>query len=286
MPSAATPSDPSPRSLLEVLPAYRAVFFDAYGVLRDAQGPMPDAAAAFEALKAKSVPYWVVTNDASRTPESLANAYGGHVAPKRMVSSGLLASDCLRRTYPGAKVGVLGPPASADLITRAGCQPLAFADTEDEDLDQLDVVALMDEAGFSWERELTRLVNLCRRRPDLEVLVPNPDVVYPAGGGRVGLAAGALSAILERATGRAPRSFGKPAVEIFQRALALAQDELADLHPAQILMVGDTPATDLAGARMVGLATALTLWGNTPPSEALRLFNAPNGPTHLLSSLV
>lgn len=284
MPSPAKPSPSSPGSLLDVLPAYRAVFFDAYGVLRDARGPMPDASAVFEALKARSVPFWVVTNDASRTPESLAQAYGGHVPPTHMVSSGLLASAYLRRCYPGATVGVLGPPASADLIARAGCQPLAFGDTAD--LDPLDVVALMDEAGFSWERELTRLVNLCRRRPDLEVLVPNPDVVYPAGDGRVGLAAGALSAILERATGRAPRSFGKPAVEIFQRALTLAQDKLSDLQPSQILMVGDTPATDLVGARAVGLDTALTLWGNTPPAEAARLFNAPDGPTHLLSSLV
>ena len=57
----------------------------------------------------------------------------------------------------------------------------------------------------------------------------------------------------------------KPAAAIFQHALAL----MGQPSPARVLMVGDNPKTDIAGAAAQGLATC---WYNPArqqgPSEA------------------
>lgn len=253
--------DPAPFDAL--VPRYRAFLFDSYGVLRTEQGLLAGVQGTLTSLREQNRPAWVVTNDASRTHEAMAEPFGDLFAPERFVSTGGLAADFLEERHPGQRIAYLGPLRSAPVLERTGSpvRPLP----EVEDLAWVDVVVLMDEAGFEWERELSRLVNLVRRRPDLPLLAPNPDLVFPRGGGEVGLASGALSALLEAVLGRAPVHFGKPAPAIYQKALALARAELPGLRPEQVLMVGDTLQTDIAGAQGVGLATALTLCGNTTP---------------------
>jgi HAD superfamily hydrolase (TIGR01450 family) len=272
-------------SFLPLLARYRAVFFDAYGVLRTSRGWIPGVPALLARLQADGPPFWVVTNDASRGMDGYLAHYDGLLRPEQLVTASMLAVSYLEAELPDARVAYLGPPGCAGLLRDAGFEVLAFA--EADDLDAVDAVAILDEEGWSWARELTRLVNLSRARPELPLLVPNSDLLYPAGEGQVGLGTGALAALLEAALGRAPLTFGKPRPEPFGEALRRARGVLgADLRADEVLMVGDSLLTDIPGAQAVGLATALVLSGNTPPdrySEAIR--QAGVTPTHVLEGV-
>jgi ribonucleotide monophosphatase NagD (HAD superfamily) len=89
--------------------------------------------------------------------------------------------------------------------------------------------------------------------------LPNPDLVYPKGGGELGFTAGAIALLIETALARRFPAralrfdhLGKPEPHLFAEAarrLALAPDRL--------VMIGDQLETDVAGARAAGVATAL-----------------------------
>lgn len=270
------------RTLSQIAPDYRAVFCDNYGVLRDAHGLLPGAQDAIAYLAELGRPLWVITNDASRPARELAPPFAGALDPARFVSSGLVLSEHLRAQAAGL-VAYLGPPSCAGLLVDAGVEHARLAELED--LDQVTTIALMDDEDWDWTRELNRIVNRARRYPELEVLLPNPDLVYPIGD-EVRLAAGALGALLGEILPRAPRSFGKPEPAIFAHAFALARAELADLAPSEVLMVGDTLSTDVLGAARFGLATALVLSGNTTPALVEReVERAGVRPDHLLAGI-
>jgi len=246
-----------------LLTRYRAVFFDAYGVLKTDAGWIEGAPEVLARVGRDGPPAWVVSNDASRVPEVLAATYDGLVRPEQLVTSGGLAAAWLRRERPGARVGYLGPPTCAGFLDAAGGPVRPFAELDDPGW--AEVVAVMDEAGFDWPRELNRIVNLARDRPGTALLAPNPDRLFARAGGRVGLAAGSLAALLEAALGRPVPHLGKPGAAIFAEGLRRARAVLGpDLAPGEVLMVGDTLETDVRGARAAGLDVALVLTGNTP----------------------
>jgi HAD superfamily hydrolase (TIGR01450 family) len=273
-----------PTPFAHLVHRYRVLFFDAYGVLKVSGEVLPGVADLLARLEAEERPCWVVTNDASRPPEELSRNHGGLIPPERFVSSGLLATEHLRTHHPGRRVAYLGPAPSADYITRAGSPAVPFVDVGGPG--EFDVAALMDEAGFDWQVELNRLVNFLRARPEVPLLAPNPDLLFPWVEGEVRLAAGALAAVLERVLGREALSFGKPDAPIFEHALRLARTEVPDLENDEVLMVGDSLRTDVAGGARLGLATALVLSGNTPP-DAYRAAIEREGirPTHVVQSV-
>lgn len=271
------------QTLSQIAPHYRAVFCDSYGVLRDARGLLPDAQPALAYLRELGVPLWVITNDASRPARELAPPFGGAVGPERFVSSGLVLSRHLRQRAPAGPVAYLGPPGCAGLLDDAGVEHARLVELDS--LDEVSTIALMDDEGWDWTRELNRIVNRARRYPDLEVLLPNPDLVYPIGD-EVRLAAGALGALLRELLPLAPRSFGKPEAAIFAHAFDLARAELPGLERSEVLMIGDTLTTDVLGAARFGLGTALVLSGNTPAAHVEReVERAGVGPDHLLAGI-
>lgn len=63
---------------------------------------------------------------------------------------------------------------------------------------------------------------------------------------------GSIAALYEEMGGKV-HYIGKPYAHAFDYAMS----HFAPLKPAEVLMVGDTPETDIRGARLAGLATAL-----------------------------
>lgn len=271
------------RSLAPLLARYRAVAFDAYGVLADAAGARPGAAALLARLELEGRPAVIVTNDASRPPEAVAARVSAALAPDRAITAGLLAQELLAQRCPGEPVGLLGPEAAGEYLRRAGCRAVPLCEASRAELAALGAVCLMDESGFPWQPALDRLVDLLRRRPALPLVVPNPDPIYPRGDGTVGVATGALAALVEAASGCEALRLGKPAPALFERALARLRADLPDLAPAEVLFVGDTIATDIVGAARAGFATALVLSGNTAPERWREtVAAAPVRPDHVL----
>ena len=65
-----------PQVTIEKLIAdYSVILLDAYGVLVDIQGALPGAPNLIEKLNRKQKPYFILTNDASKLPETSARLY-------------------------------------------------------------------------------------------------------------------------------------------------------------------------------------------------------------------
>ncbi len=59
-----------------LLERYKVLLLDAYGVLVHSTGALPGAAELIDRLNCTGKPYYILTNDASRHPPSLAIAKG------------------------------------------------------------------------------------------------------------------------------------------------------------------------------------------------------------------
>ncbi|MBX7057186.1 MAG: HAD-IIA family hydrolase [Leptospirales bacterium] len=258
---------------LDVALRYRAVFFDAFGVLKNSAGLLPGALEALQALRDAGVQCFLLTNDASRSPELLGAAYrrasaGPLFGEQRIISSGLLAREFLSlKLPPGALVAYLGKPSSAYYIESAGLHAAPISDLQPDQRPQ--ALAFLDDEGFDWPQDLNRTLNLIRTLP-LPVVVANADLSYPVGGGRSAIAVGGLAQLIESISGRTFVRFGKPDTQIFSYAFARARESVPDLQKSEVLMVGDTLHTDILGANKFGLCTALMLSGNTEAHSAQR----------------
>ena len=265
---------------------HEAVLFDAYGVLVNAAGALPFAVAAIDAMRASGQPFMIVTNDASRSAERAADRYrrlGLAIDPAHVLSAGALIPDALREHgLTGARVVVLGTPDSAAWVVQAGASIIAPS------IDApADAVVLADEGGFdvidTLDDVLSMIVAAVTAGRTVRLFLANPDLVYPAGDQRFGLTAGALGVMLERALdlllGDAAPTFevlGKPAAGHFHAALQR-------LGVSDAVMIGDQLRTDVAGAKLAGIASAIVLTGVTTRAAALAAGNA--APDYLLAHL-
>ncbi|MFN5581538.1 HAD-IIA family hydrolase [Gemmatimonas sp.] len=266
---------------------HQAILFDAYGVLVDASGALPGAADAVALLLRREQPFLVVTNDASRAPARASARFtklGIPVRPEHVLSSGMLIAPALAsHEMHGRRVVVLGTGDSADYARQIG------AVVVDPDVaDPADAVVIADEGGFDTLGTLDDTLSMilaghARGRTPV-LLLANPDLVYPSGGGTFGLTAGSLAGMLERALqlllgSEAPRFevLGKPAPRHFETALSMVGTRDA-------VMLGDTLHTDVAGAHGVGIASAIVLTGVTTDAQAMHA--GVHAPTYVLNGLI
>jgi HAD superfamily hydrolase (TIGR01450 family) len=267
---------------------YRVIFFDAYGVLKNARGVMQGVPELLSWILQQGKDIYVITNDASRSPAQMAAAYthpehGVLIPASRNISSGILAKDFLRSKVRSGKVAYLGKPSSAFYIESAGLTPVHINTCSSNE--DVAAIALLDDEGFDWFRDINLTLNLMRR-VNAPVIVANPDLAYPVGDDEVGLAVGSLAAMLERIVGKSFIRFGKPDTMMFSHAFACAHDNFPDLKKSDILMVGDTLETDILGANTFGLDTALVLSGNTRPDQVRMLIEAKGiTPNYLCESV-
>jgi HAD superfamily hydrolase (TIGR01450 family) len=261
---------------------------DAYGVLVDEAGALPGAAALVSDLVRAGKSFAVVTNDASRLPEKVANRLrrlGMAVTPDQVLTSGTLMADYFQEhQLAGARCMVFGTEDSCEYVRSAGGVPIAHHHDEDYQL-----FAACDDAGFpfleSLDMALSSLYRQCDRGEAPHLLLPNPDLVYSKARGRYGFTAGAVALLLEEALGRRYPGrnlrfsrLGKPYPPLFRAAQARAGG-------GSVVMVGDQLETDIAGARAAGidavlLGTGVSRWQDSAATLAPSIW-----PTHLLERL-
>ena len=257
-------------SFRETAEKYSVIFLDAYGVLKSASGLIDGALETVTSLIDAGKEVFVVTNDSSRSPESMAERYarqaGGELLPpERYISSGLLAAEYLEKQIPYGKVAYLGKPESAHYIEIAGKTPVPIADCTVKD--NLVAIVLLDDEGFDWFRDVNATLNLIRRK-NVPVIVANADITYPLHGNDIAIAVGSLGGLLASITEKTFVRFGKPDSMMFAYALARAREQLPKVSKRDVLFVGDTLRTDIIGANTYGLDTTLVLSGNILPEQA------------------
>lgn len=272
-------------SMSALLERYNGFLLDAFGVLLDKHQALPGAVELIETLKREGLPWLVVTNSASRLPETLSaelDALGLRVPPEHILTSGSLLADPEHAgPLTGRRAVVLGPRESAVYAERAGAVVVALTDDVDAE-----AIIIADQKDLRWPEQMDQLLSLLLRRLDagrpLQLLLCNPDLIYPVRPGRVALTAGALAAMVEAVLHeRWPQAglgfvrLGKPSAAIFEAA----QRRLGADRP---VMLGDQLATDIAGAAAAGIDSVLVGTGLAPAQGQV---TAGAQPTWLLPSL-
>ena len=240
---------------------YETLLIDAYGVLVDSTRALPGAADFNALLDRTDKPYFIVTNDASKLPATSAQRYaacGLDIGADRVITSGsLLRAYYREHALVGSTAIVLGPEDSRRYVEQAGGCVVPHNSGEAH---EADVVIIADEAGYPFLESVDTVLSVLLRRLDRgdppQLILPNPDLIYPAGDGRWGLAAGSIAASLEAAmTLRHPDAprfvrLGKP-----HRAIFEAAEQRAGTR--NLLMIGDQLATDIKGANDFGIDSVL-----------------------------
>lgn len=252
--------DPTSTTVATLLDRYDGLLLDAYGVLVDERGLLPGAAALLAELTRRGTPFAIVTNDASRSPATYVARFarlGVAVEPEWIVTSGSLLPAYFRdRGLGGARTCVLGTADSIAYVRAGGGVPVALAPGM-----ELDALAVCDNSGTPFvegiELAFSAVVRAVHAGRAPALVLPNPDLIYPRGGGEYGFTAGAMALLIEAALARrfpgrglGFERLGKPAPHLF----AEAQRRLGTIR---VVMIGDQLETDIAGAQAAGIDAAL-----------------------------
>jgi len=269
---------------------YKAVFFDAFGVLKNHQGLIPGIIKTFEYLDSKGIKYYILTNDSSRSPEMLAQWYQDRgvqqVTADKILSSGMVAMEYFKlKVSNGNAVAYLGTENSAHYIETAGLTTVAVKNIDLNNIDHIESFAFLDDEGFNWNEDINKAINLLRKK-NMAVIVANTDINYPVNQNDVSVAIGSLADMVEKIIGKSFIRFGKPDAQMFLLAYERALQDI-DVKRNEILMVGDTLHTDIMGGNKFGLDTVLVLSGNTLPEMAMiRISSSGIIPTFICESAV
>ena len=278
------------KSFRSIVKNYKAVFFDAFGVLKNHQGLIPGIINTFEYLDSKGKKYYLLTNDSSRSPEMLAQWYQDRgvyqVTADKILSSGMVAMEYFKlKVSNGNSVAYLGTENSAHYIETAGLKTVAVKNIDLNNIDHIESFAFLDDEGFNWNEDINKAINLLRKK-NMTVIVANTDINYPVNQNDVSIAVGSLADMVEKIIGKSFIRFGKPDAQMFLLAYERALQDI-DVRRNEILMVGDTLHTDIMGGNKFGLDTVLVLSGNTLPEMAqIRISSSGIIPTFICESAV
>lgn len=232
-------------------------------------GPNPiEGAPEFIAyLRETSRPFLFFTNnpssDASQYCAKLARM-GIETTPDQILTAGEATARYLVSETPYRRVYVLGTPSFEEELRRAGLRI--------EDRDPEAVVLAFDKTLTYAKLEKACLF----LRAGAPYIATNPDMVCPTEYGYIP-DCGAMAALLEAATGRAPKFIGKPNAEMVRMGL-----EKLGASPETTAMVGDRLYTDMEMAHRAGIASILVLSGESTVED---VETAPRKPDHVLTSV-
>ena len=262
---------PVPRVTLDdLIDRYSVILFDAYGVLAGSKSVVPGAPEAIDRLNDLSKPYYVLTNDASALPETTVTRYarmGLSIDVDRIITSGSLLTRHFQESgLTGSRCVVLGTDDSVSYVDAAGGDVVSY-------VQEFDTLVLGDQ---SWPHfletangVLTALFNKIDEGRGVSLILPNPDLIYPDGDG-FGFASGTAAMMFESALtlrypGRSDLRFtrlGKPHAAMFGEALRRS-------GTMDMVMIGDTPETDIRGANAFGITSVLVETGTATVDVSL-----------------
>lgn len=220
----------------------------------------PSAAEFLRVNRARTV---IVSNNSSNTVDDfliMLSKAGVQMRPDQIVLAGMEAID------RAAAAGLLDVMVLGDPRMRAVARNLGIRLSRDE----ADIVVLLRDTRFSYSR-LERAANALRLGARL--IVANPDLTHPGADGQVKPETGALLSALGACVDLDAVDMevvGKPSAGLYLKAC-----RALDLAPEDVLMLGDNPATDLAGADALGIRSLLARADSPGVFEALLGVSGP-----------
>ncbi len=277
------------KSFKSVVSKYKVVYFDAFGVLKNYQGIIEGIDRTFAYLKEHNIDFYILTNDASRSPEQLAQGYQNaginDITPDKIISSGMLARQYLRYKVKNGTVAYLGTGNSAHYLRDLGLETVSISDVSLDDMEDIGALVFLDDEGFDWNTDINKTINLLRRK-NIPVIVANTDTAYPLSKKDIAVAIGGLADMVENIVGKRFIRFGKPDAQMFIFAYEHVMKN-KKVSRREMLMVGDTLDTDILGGNKFGLDTVLVLSGNTLSDQvSFRIRSSGIIPTYICDSVI
>jgi 4-nitrophenyl phosphatase len=240
----------------------RGLLIDLDGVIYTGREPIPGSAGFLAAARQHGLPFLLVTNNSTASPQQVADRLRGmqmQVDTREVLTSAQAAAGYVRAHTQGgvaARVRLIGESGLREAAVEQG---LVLVEEEDGASDVDWLIAGLDRA-FDYEK-----LTLATRsiRAGAKFLATNADALLPIEGGDVIPGAGSIIAAIRTASAVEPIVVGKPEPGLFEHGLR----RLGDLSAEQVVMIGDRLDTDIVGARRAGLRTILTLSGVTHPDD-------------------
>lgn len=225
---------------------------DMDGVIYRGNEPIPGAQEFVEHLLKENIPFKFLTNNSQRTRLDMAtklNRMGFNVEENHIYTCAMATASFLSHQKPNGTAYVIGEGGLLNALHNNG---YAVVDSHP------DYVVIGEGRTFNFE-SIEAGVNMVLGGAKL--IATNLDPNCPTiDGTRPGC--GALTAMIECATGRKAFSVGKPS-PIMIRAARKEMNLTAD----ETTMIGDTMETDILGGVKMGYHTVLVLSGGTKRSD-------------------
>ncbi|MEU7478095.1 HAD-IIA family hydrolase [Lentzea sp. NPDC042327] len=236
---------------------YDALLIDLDGTVYRGSEAVPGAAEAVAQARAKGVGIRYVTNNASRSPQAVADhlvELGFDTSIDEVSTSAQAGAAMLAERLPArTNVLVLGTEALQAEVLKRGLTPVDTAEHATAVLQGL-------STDLGW-RELAEAAVAIRGGAlwvacNVDVTLPTERGLLPGNG--------SLVAALKAATDAEPLVAGKPATPLLQQAAK-------DLGAHRPLVIGDRLDTDILGAVNAGMDSLLVLTGVSTEQEAQAL---------------
>lgn len=268
--------------LREIAGQFDLFLVDQFGVLHDGVTAYPGAIEGLAELASPERKIVVLTNSGKGKADNQARleALGfSRASFDAVVSSGEVALQLVMD-------GSLGPGfargSNVFVVGKAG-DSYSFSSGDFTLVDRPERAAFIVIAGSDGPRTSLDAYR-AMLRPAAEAGVPaicaNPDILMLRDGMTLDTAPGGIAKAYEALGGRV-EYVGKPYRAIFDHALALFDKETA----LRVVMIGDSPEHDVAGAKSMGLSTLLVRTGvqaRLDEGELLRLCADHGGPPDFL----
>jgi HAD superfamily hydrolase (TIGR01459 family) len=233
-------------SILTVADRYDAIVFDQWGVLHDGSAPYPHAVQTIAALHKAGKLLAVLSNSGKSAAVNRARITDMGFAPSAF-GPVMTSGEALKIDMAAGNLGAIAKlyaitAKQGDAETWAAGLPLTFVN-DVADADAVLLMGLPDGTEHTGEK----MVLQDARAQQKTLICSNPDRTSPRAGGQLVQSPGALAHAYADAGGKV-LFYGKPHLPIFEALAA----QLGVAEPPRILMVGDSPEHDIAGAKTAG----------------------------------
>ena len=245
----------------------KSFLIDMDGVLVNGSTPIPGAKNFIQALLEEERKFLVVTNNALYTTRDLAHLLQVaelDIPEENIYTSAVATAKFLEDQLPEGKAFVIGEVGLTEAIHRIG-----YVQTPVNP----DYVVLGDTTSYSFD-QITIAIRLINN--GARFIATNPDLTGPGEQGIVP-ATGAMAALIEAATGKAPLYIGKPNPLMMRSAL-----NHLGVHSEDSYMIGDNMRTDILAGISAGMETVLVMTGVTKQSD---VSNFPYRPKYVFDSV-
>lgn len=250
---------------------YKGYLIDLDGTIYQGKNRIPAGERFIKRLQERGIPYLLVTNNTTRTPEMvqsmLAKQFNVETGVETIYTATMATVDYMNDMNDmnrGKTAYVIGETGLKSAIAAAGY-------VEELENPAYVVVGLDSQVTY----EMLAIATLAIQKGAL-FIGTNPDLNIPTERGLMP-GAGALNALLEATTRVKPVFIGKPNAIIMNKSL-----EVLGIQRSEAVMVGDNYLTDIMAGIQNDIATILVTTGFTRPEEVPTL---PIQPDHVLSSL-